>query len=253
HMKEGREFVGESDTMNLILNEAAVKRLHLADPLNKLIRVEYTTIPMRVIGVVRDAVMGSPFEEAIPTLFVYNSKWAGTILLRLPPKADLQDELAGLKRIYSKYNPSYPFVYNFVDEEYAHKFDSETSIGKLIALFATLAILISCLGLFGLAAYLAERRAKEIGIRKIMGASLWQLWRLLSTEFLVLVGIACAIASPVSYYLLKGWLQGYSYRIDIGAGVFLLAAGLALVIAGITVSSQIGRAALVNPIKSLRN
>jgi len=139
-----------------------------------------------------------------------------------------------------------------VDERYAAKFDLELLIGKLAGLFATLAIFISCLGLFGLAAYVAEQRTKEIGIRKVLGASVSQVWLLLSKDFILLVLISCLIASPISFYFLHGWLQGYYYRITIGPGVFVLSALLAVVITVVTISFQAVKAALSNPVDSLR-
>jgi len=252
-LKKGRDFKGAEDTMSLVLNEAAVKRLRLTQPINSLITLDYTQVPMRVIGVVQDAVMGSPFGAAVPTLFVYNTGWASAILVRLSPERSLSDGMKRMGAVFGKYNPAYPFVYHFVDEEYEHKFDAEAQAGQLAALSATLAIVISCLGLLGLASYVAERRTKEIGIRKVMGATPWRLWRLLSTEFLLLVVISCVVASPVAYFLAHGWLEKYSYRISIGPGVFILATALALTITLITISAQIVRAALVNPVKSLRN
>lgn len=252
-IKEGRDFEGAIDTMSLVLNEAAVKRLRLTHPINSLISLEYTKVPMRVIGVVQDAVMGSPFGAAVPTLFVYNTGWASAILVRLSPGRPLPDGVKRMGTVFGKYNPAYPFVYHFVDEEYEHKFDAEAQAGQLAALSATLAIVISCLGLLGLASYVAERRTKEIGIRKVMGATPWRLWRLLSTEFLLLVIISCVVASPVAYFLAQGWLAKYSYRIGIGPGVFVLATALALFITLLTISAQIVKAALVNPVKSLRN
>ncbi|HVU99506.1 MAG TPA: ABC transporter permease [Puia sp.] len=252
-IKEGRDFKGPIDTMSLVLNEAAVKRLRLSHPVNSLISLDYTQVPMRVIGVVQDAVMGSPFQAAVPTLFVYNTGWASAILVRLSPGRPLTDGVKRMGSVFGKYNPAYPFVYHFVDEEYEHKFDAEAQAGQLAALSATLAIVISCLGLLGLASYVAERRSKEIGIRKVMGATPWRLWRLLSTEFLLLVIISCVVASPVAYFLAHGWLAKYSYRVSIGPGVFILATVLALTITLITISAQIVKTALVNPVKSLRN
>jgi ABC-type antimicrobial peptide transport system permease subunit len=252
-VKEGRDFRGAEDTMSLVLNEAAVKRLHLEHPLDALISIDYTATPMRIIGVVRDAMMGSPFEVAAPTLYVYNTGWAGAILVRMSPGKSLPDGVRQMSSLFAKYNPAYPFVYHFVDDEYAHKFDAETQSGQLAAVFATLAIVISCLGLLGLASYIAERRTREIGIRKVMGATPWGLWRLLSREFVLLVVISCVVASPVAYYFAHGWLSKYSYRISIGPGVFLLATGMALFITIITISAQIVKATFVNPVKSLRN
>jgi hypothetical protein len=252
-IKEGRGFKGAEDTMSLVLNEAAVKRLHLTHPVDNLISIDYTNRPMRVVGIVQDAVMGSPFEAAVPTLFVYNTGWAGEILLRMSPGRSLQDGVKRLGAVFGKYNPAYPFVYHFVDEEYEHKFDAEAQAGQLAAFSATLAIVISCLGLLGLASYVAERRTRELGIRKVMGASPWRLWRLLSREFILLVIISCVVASPVAYFLAQGWLAKYSYRISVGPGVFIVATALALTITLFTISTQIIKAALVNPVRSLRS
>jgi ABC-type antimicrobial peptide transport system permease subunit len=251
-MKAGREFNSNADSTNIILNEAAVKRLRLVDPLNSLITMEDSSKHLRVIGVVGDAVMLSPFQAAIPSIFTYNPNWANNILLRLPSSANIHESVARLTAVFNKYNPSSPMMLHFADENYAHKFDAETMLGTLAALFAGLAILISCLGLFGLSAYVAEQRNREIGIRKIVGASVWQIWRLLSTNFILLVGIGCLVAIPVAYYLLSGWLDQYDYRISIGPGVFLLATGIAILIAVGTVSFQVVRAARANPVKSLR-
>jgi len=252
-LKEGRDFKAAVDTMSLVLNEAAVRQLRLTHPINSLVTINDMTVPMRVIGVLQDAVMGSPFGAAVPTLFLYNTGWASTILVRMAPGRPLPEGMKRMGTVFGKYNPAYPFVYHFVDEEYEHKFDAEAQAGQLAALSATLAIVISCLGLLGLASYVAERRTKEIGIRKVMGATPWRLLRLLSTEFLLLVMISCAVASPVAYFLAHGWLARYSYRISIGPGVFIVATVLALIITLITISAQIVKAALVNPVKSLRN
>ena len=173
-------------------------------------------------------------------------------MYRLSPKLSPHEAIAKLTALFNKYNPSFPFDYQFADASFASRFDTEVLVGKLAALIAGLAIFISCLGLFGLAAYLAEQRTREIGIRKVLGASVSQLWFLLSKEFIALVFISCIIASPVAFYFLKGWLQSYTYRITIGAGVFVLAAVMAVAITLITISFQSIRAAMMNPVKSLR-
>jgi len=250
---EGRDFLGDMDTSHLILNEAAVKRLHLTDPINQLISYDYMAKPMRVVGVVRDAVIGNPFDAATPTMFLYNTGWAGTILLRLSPGKPIAEGMKQVSALFGKYNPAYPFIYHFVDEEYAHKFDTGSQTGELVGLFATLAVVISCLGLLGLASYIAERRTREIGIRKVMGASILQLWRLLSTDLLLLVIVSCALASPLAWWLAHGWLENFSYRVSIGADVFVAATVLALLVTTVTVSSQVIKAALRNPVKSLRD
>jgi ABC-type antimicrobial peptide transport system permease subunit len=175
------------------------------------------------------------------------------LLYRLSPTIKTSDALEKLTAIFNKYNPAYPYSYEFADASYASKFNLEILIGKLAGLFAGLAILISCLGLFGLAAYMAEQRTKEIGIRKVLGASISQLCLMLTKDFILLVLISCLIASPLALYFLQSWLQQYSYRITIGPGVFLMAAGTAIAITVITVSFQAIKAALANPVKSLHS
>jgi ABC-type antimicrobial peptide transport system permease subunit len=183
---------------------------------------------------------------------VYHVNPTNNLMYRLSPRINTQDAITQLTAIFNKYNPAYPFEYRFADEEYAKKFTLEVLIGKLSGVFAGLAIFISCLGLFGLAAYLAEQRTKEIGIRKVLGATISQVWLLLSKDFIALVLISCAIASPIALYFLQNWLEKYSYRIDIGAGVFILSAAMAIIITLLTISFQAIKAALANPVKSLR-
>jgi ABC-type antimicrobial peptide transport system permease subunit len=254
-IKEGRNFTGNpgADSLSAILNEAAVKRMRFKEPLNQIIAWPFTTVKrIRIIGVVKDALMTSPFSPAEPTIFIYQPDWSNVITYRLSPTVNTHNAIAKLTTIFNKYNPSYPYLYHFVDESYASKFDLETLVGKLAGLFAAFAIFISCLGLFGLASFMAEQRTKEIGIRKVLGASISQVWILLSKDFIVLVIISCVIASPVAFYFLENWLQKYQYRISIGAGVFILAAVMAMVITLITISFQAIKAAVANPVKSLR-
>ncbi|HEY6974962.1 MAG TPA: FtsX-like permease family protein, partial [Chitinophagaceae bacterium] len=252
-LKEGRNFVGDlkADSLSVILNEAAVKRLRFKEALNQ--NITWASGKQRVIGVVKDALMMSPFAPPEPTFFVYQPTWENTIMYRLSPAVNTHNAITKLSAIFNKYNPSYPYLYHFADETYAAKFDLEVLIGKLAGLFATLAIFISCLGLFGLAAYMAEQRTKEIGIRKVLGASVSQVWLLLSKDFIVLVIISCIIASPVAFYFLQHWLLKYNYRIRIGAGVFVVSAIIAIIITIITISFQAMKAAITNPVKSLRS
>jgi ABC-type antimicrobial peptide transport system permease subunit len=175
------------------------------------------------------------------------------LIIKLNPQQNVKQSLAAIEQVMKKYSPGVPFNYSFVDEKFAGKFQAEERIGKLASYFAVLAIFISCLGLFGMASFVAEQRTKEIGIRKVLGASVANLWRLLSTEFFVLVLISCIIATPIAWYYLKNWLTNYDYRITIGWGVFALAAGVALIITVLTVSFQAIKAALTNPVKSLRS
>jgi len=249
-MKEGRNFSGNSDTLNVILNEAAAKLLRLSDPLNQVIT--YIDTHLKIIGIAKDVIMASPFAPADPTIFMYEAKPQNVMMYRLSAAIKTQDAITGLTAIFNKYNPSYPFTYTFADESYAAKFKLEVLIGKLAGLFAALAIFISCLGLFGLAAYMAEQRTKEIGIRKVLGASIPQVWLLLSKDFILLALLSCLIASPVAFYFLSGWLQKYDYRISISPFVFIIAGIAAIVITIITISFQSIKAATTNPVKSLR-
>ena len=249
----GRNFSPNyaSDTTGVIFNEAAIRRMGLRDPVGRLITWNGNQSPVRILGVVKDALMESPFTPVQPAIFTH-SQWGSVLLYRLSPNVSMQDALDRLRRIFEKYNPAYPYSYTFVDQDYAHKFDLELLVGKLAGIFAGLAILISCLGLFGLVAYVAEQRTREIGIRKVLGASVAQLWLLLSKDFLLMVVISCAIASPIALYFLHGWLQQYDYRISIGPDVFVLAAVTAVLITLLTVSFQAIKAALANPVKSIK-
>jgi len=250
----GRDFTGSpgADSLSVLLNEAAVKRMRFEQPLNQIITWHDVPQHVKVIGIVKDAVMTSPFASAKPTIFAYTPDWSNVITYRLSPSVNTRQAIAKLTEIFNKYNPAYPYEYHFVDESYAAKFDFETLLGKLAGLFAALAIFISCLGLFGLAAYTAEQRTKEIGIRKVLGATVPEVWMLLSKEFVVLVLISCVIASPVAYYYLHNWLQHYDYRITINPIVFITAAIAAIVITIVTISFQAIKAAIANPVKSLR-
>ncbi len=197
--------------------------------------------------------MISPFAPADPTMFFARTDSKGNLIYRLSPQIKTQDGITALTSIFNKYNPAFPYNYEFADTSYADKFKLEVLIGKLAGIFAALAIFISCLGLFGLAAFIAEQRTKEIGIRKVLGASISQVWLLLSKDFIALVLISCLIASPIAYYFLQNWLLKYDYRIGIGPVVFILSALLAIIITIITISFQAIKAAVANPVKSLRS
>ncbi len=252
-LKEGHDFspTWSVDTANVIVNEALVARIGLKNPVNQLIDYSMGN-KMRIIGVVKDAVMESPFTPVQPAIFNHG-RGGNNIMYRLSKNVSPQTALAKIGKIFEKYNPAYPYIYQFVDEEYNHKFNLEVLVGRLAGVFAGLAIFISCLGLFGLAAYVAEQRTREIGIRKVLGASISQVWLLLSRDFILLVLISCVIASPIALYFLTGWLRKYDYRISIGPGVFVLSAALALLITLMTVSFQSVKAALMKPVKSLRS
>ncbi|HLX66830.1 MAG TPA: FtsX-like permease family protein, partial [Puia sp.] len=249
----GRDFSNDikADSGGVILNEAAVKWIGLKDPIGRMVTWNCAGGPVRILGVVKNALMESPFRPVAPAIFYHADGW-NSLIYRLSANVKTQDALPVLARLFEKYNPAYPYSYKFVDQEYGSKFKLEVLVGQLAGIFAGLAILISCLGLFGLAAYVAEQRTREIGIRKVLGASVYQLWSLLSRDFLLLVGISCAIATPVAYFFLHDWLQQYDYRISIGVGVFLLASVLAVLITLLTVSFQAIKAATANPVTSIK-
>jgi putative ABC transport system permease protein len=256
-IKEGRNFTGQrgADSSCVVLNEAAVKRMRLQQPLNQYISWSGIGIPkrLRIIGIVQDALSNSPFSSAEPTMFFFLPDLAAELTYRLAPTVNAHVAIERLKPIFEKYNQVVPYEYHFEDESYSSKFHLEELIGNLAGFFSLLAVFISCLGLFGLAAYMAEQRNKEIAIRKVLGASVVQMWAMLSKDFVVLVLISCLVASPIAFYFLYNWLQQYSYRISIGPMVFLIASIGAIVITLITVSFQSIKAALANPVKNLRS
>ncbi len=249
---EGRNFSNANDSTSVIFNEAAIKRLRLKNPVGQKITAYFNDRQYTIAGVVKDALMVSPFNTADPTMFYCFPQPQNVMLYKLSPHIKTGDAVNQLTAIFNKYDPAYPYVYSFADADYASKFNLEMLVGKLAGLFACLAIFISCLGLFGLAAYMAEQRTKEVGIRKVLGASVSQVWLLLSKEFILLVIISCVIASPVAYYYLNNWLTQYSYRITIGPFIFIMAGFAAILITIITVSFQAIKAAVANPVKSLR-
>ena len=252
----GDNFKGNegADSASAIINETALHRMRLKQPLNQYLDCSFHGSPhrLRIVGVVKDALTQNPFAAAEPGVFLYQPTWSWEYTMRLAPTVSTSTALAKLKPICEKYGPENPFTYSFVDESYASKFAVEMLIGRLAGVFASLAIFISCLGLFGLAAYTAEQRTREIGIRKVLGASVSGVLLLLSGDFILLVGISCAIAAPVAYYFLHQWLAGYYYRITISPLVFVAAAVVALVITVITVGFQSVKIALKNPVSSLR-
>ena len=252
-IKEGRDFSREfaTDSAAFVINESAAKFFGFENPVGKVVKWEDQ--PFTIIGIVNDIMQESPFYPVRPTLYHIDSyEFMHNLILRLNPQKNAEQSLASIEQVLKKYTPSVPFDYKFVDEEFGSKFRAEERVGKLASYFAVLAIFISCLGLFGMASFVAEQRTKEIGIRKVLGANVVTLWRLLSTEFFVLVLLSCIIATPVAWYYLKSWLTNYDYRITIGWGVFVLAACVALFITLLTVSFQAIKAAITNPVKSLR-
>ena len=203
-----------------------------------------------IIGVVKDFNY-QPVHKAIEPLVLRYQKNSSFFIVRTNP-GNTEATIDAIKNICARLNPGYPFAYDFVDQDIAKLYRAEQQMGSIFNVFTILAIFISCLGLFGLASFVAEQRTKEIGIRKVVGASVFNLWGLLSKEFIGLVLISCCIAAPVAYYYMNGWLRNYSYRTDITWYVFAMAIGGALVITLLTVSFQAIKAAIANPIKSLR-
>jgi ABC-type antimicrobial peptide transport system permease subunit len=242
----------DADSASVILNASAVRRLKLTSPINQYITMNGRQWKFRVVGVVKDALMMSPFAPAEPTFFINRPAYTNTMIYRLTPNANIHEAVEKLGPIFQHYNPAQPFIWHFADETYAAKFAVETLIGRLAALFAALAIFISCLGIFGLATYMADTRRKEIGIRKVLGASVPQLWALLSRDFVAMTVISALIATPLAWYFLHSWLQQYAYRITINPLVFLLAGGAAIAVTLLTVSFRSVKAALANPAKSIR-
>jgi ABC-type antimicrobial peptide transport system permease subunit len=252
-IKEGRDFSKEfaTDSLGLILNESAVKQVGMKRDIVGQI-IQFNNKNYTVIGVIKDMVMQSPYEPVTPTVFLYDPNWANVITVAIKPGAPVTDALHKIEIVFKKYNPSSPFDYTFNDENYAKKFADEQRVGNLATFFTILAIFISCLGLFGLASFVAEQRKKEIGVRKVLGASVYNLWQMLIREFALLVIISCFIAIPLAWYYLNGWLKQYDYRTEISFWIFIFSGLGALVITLITVSFQSIKAAIANPVKSLR-
>jgi putative ABC transport system permease protein len=206
-----------------------------------------------VIGVVKDMLMESPYEKISPAVYWLNKGRGNFTTIKINPATDTRTALTKIETAFKKYDAASPFEYKFVDDEYAKKFGDEERIGKLAFVFAILAIFISCLGIFGLAAFTAAQRTKEIGVRKVVGASVFNLWQLLSKDFVLLVFISFLIATPVAYYFMHNWLQHYEYRTAIQWWIFALVCIGALLITLLTVSFQSIKAALMNPVKSLKS
>jgi len=255
---EGRDFSREfpSDSNAVLINETAVKYMGLKNPIGKFIKdddEEDPSPPLKIIGVVQDMIAQSPYEPVKQGMYVFDKYGnASYYNMRLNPSQSASQNIAVIERVFKEHFPNIPFQYDFVDEEYAEKFASEERIGTLSGIFTALAILISCLGLFGLTSFVAEQRTKEIGVRKVLGASVFNVWNMLSKDFLKLVIISCFIAVPIAYYVMNGWLQEYPYRVILKWWIFGLAMLGALAVTVLTVSFQAIRAAKSNPVKSLR-
>jgi putative ABC transport system permease protein len=252
HLKEGRDFYpdAKADSTNIIINEALAKIVNKKDVLGSII--SRGGQQLTVVGVIKDFVYNDMYSSPAPLILFSDTSNTNYLSIRIKAGAQLPTALSKIENIIKSNNPGYPFEYTFVDEQFDKLFKTETLIGKLAGVFSILAIFISCLGLFGLAAYTAERRTKEIGIRKVLGATVKGLATLLSKEFLQLVIISCLIAFPVAWWMMKSWLESFAYKIHISGIVFIVAGLLALFIALMTVSFQAIKAAIANPVKSLR-
>jgi putative ABC transport system permease protein len=254
HMAAGRAYSkAYGDEMSkIILNEAAIKMMQIKDPIGKT--VQYAGKPRQIIGVVKDFHFESLHEVVKPcfiTLDAPGNIWH-KMMVRIKG-GDQEATINSIRHLYETYNPGFPFDYNFLDEAYQKQYLTETRVGILSRYFAGLAILISCLGLFGLATFTAQKRRKEIGIRKVVGASVNSIVVMLSKDFLKLVLISVIIAFPLAWWFMYQWLQSFAYRIDIGPEVFLITGTCVVLITLLTISIQALKAALVNPVSSLRS
>ena len=251
-LKEGRTFskAFTTDTANYIVNEEAARRIGLKPLVGQ--ELTFWDKTGKIVGIMKDFHTQSLHAPIDPLIIRLKPEDTYTVLVRTEP-GKTTEALASMEQLARKYNPAYPFKYDFADQEFERQYKSETVIGQLARYFAFLAIFISCLGLFGLSAFTAEQRTKEMGIRKVLGASVTSLVSLLSKEFLKLVALAFVIAAPIAWYAVNQWLRNFEYKIAVGWWTFAVAGGLALVIALLTVSFQSVKAALTNPVKSLRS
>ncbi|HNP08342.1 MAG TPA: FtsX-like permease family protein, partial [Cyclobacteriaceae bacterium] len=254
---EGRDFsrAFPSDLSGIIINESALEILDLENPVGESLNWspggnswgDYT-----ILGVVKDMVKGSPYEPTDPSIIFLSDRDMEWLYIKIKPTVSPHAALPKIQSVLATIVPSAPFDYTFADEAYGAKFRAEERIGKLATFFSALALIISCLGLFGLASFMAEQRTKEIGIRKIMGASVSHLWTMLSKDFVILVIVSCALAIPISFYFMNSWLGQYEYRTDISWNIFVITGIGAFVVTLLTVSYQAIKAALMNPVKSLK-
>ncbi|MEM7380722.1 MAG: ABC transporter permease [Bacteroidota bacterium] len=253
-LKEGRDFSREfkGDSLAFIVNESAVRYMGLENPVGEMIKWGDNG-SYKIVGVVKDMITRSPYDQVRPTLFIMHyGRFLSFVNIKIGSQGNTRQALTHIEKIFNKYDPESLFTYNFIDQEYAQNFLSEERMGKLATFFALLAICISCLGIFGLSAFVAEQRTKEIGIRKVLGASVSGLIGLLSKEFVVLVLVSCLIAIPTSYYYMNSWINDFYYRTEISWWIFIAALVGALVITLLTVGYHAFRASYLNPVKSLR-
>ncbi|MEB2775005.1 ABC transporter permease [Algoriphagus sp. D3-2-R+10] len=239
------------DSLSALVNEKAAEIMGFEDPIGQVIKDD--SYEFTIVGVVKDFIMESPFDDVIPILVMGPKRNLNFIHIRFAAGRDYSSSLASVETVFNKFNPDSPFEYKFVDQEHAQKFSSQERTAKLTSLFTGLAVMISCMGLFGLATFIAERRKKEISVRKVMGASVSSVVGLISSEFTKLVFISVIIGIPATWYFMSDWLETFAYRTSIDWTVFLWTGGITLLIALLTVSSQAIKAALVNPAETLKS
>jgi putative ABC transport system permease protein len=249
---EGRDFSVKfpSDSAAFILNESAVNFMGLQHPVGEII--QWRGSPFTVVGVIKDMIVESPYDPVKPSIYSLRGQ-DNFVILKLSPAMKPNKAVAGIESVFKKYYPSAPFQYEFVNDKYDRKFDAEEQVGKLSGFFTVLAVFISCLGIFAMATFMAAQRSREISIRKVFGASVYSVWKLLSKEFAALIIFSLIIAIPLSYYFMHNWLENYYYRTTIAWWIPCFAAVAALLVTLITVSFQTIKAALSNPVKILRD
>lgn len=251
---EGRDLDTDlypGDSSSILLNQAAVTIMRLENPIGEVVKDSFGNA-FTVVGVVKDFIMESPYQDVSPMIVQGWRDQYGCVHWRLNPANTVTENIARAEKVFKKHNPAYPFEFIFADAAYARKFGEEKQVGTLAALFGGLAVFISCLGLFGLASYFAELRTKEVGLRKVMGASVPGLVALLSRDFIKLVFFAILVAAPLAFWTMDTWLSKYSFRVPMSMWVFVLSGLLAITIALLTVGYQAIKAAVANPVNSLR-
>jgi ABC-type antimicrobial peptide transport system permease subunit len=253
-MLQGKDFSGTaSDSTAMLLNKAAVDVMNLKNPIGMQMRYGDRNRKFTVIGITDNVVAESPYKPVNPMMVMYNPYWSSVVSIRLANGIQPQKAMQSVENIFKQYNPAYPFEYKFIDQEFGKKFLTEELISKITNIFAALAIFICCIGLAGLASFTIEKRIREIGIRKVLGATVQQLLMLISKEFLKLVLLAFIIATPLTWWLMHNWLQNYDYRIGISPWLFGIVGIMILLLTLIVVSLNTMRAAMRNPTKSLRS
>jgi ABC-type antimicrobial peptide transport system permease subunit len=251
-MVEGRDFrTGGADSSAMVLNEAAVRKMGLKDPVGREVR--YNDRSYTIVGVSADVVMASPYQPVEPMMILPVRNYAGAVHIRLKDGVEVQAALSSIGNVFRRFNPEVPFEYRFADQEFSRKFLTEELIGKLANLFTGLSIFISCLGLFGLVAFSVEKRRREIGIRKVLGAPVAHILLLVSREFLYLIGLAFVLAVPVAWWIMHQWLENFAYRTTVHPLLFAAVGVVMLLITLVTISLNAFRSAVSSPVRNLRS